>query len=151
MGDDTTYFGLFGLWATFAKVDTTVLGQGKVISKGYKKTVKHPTGGIVTKIYVKDGDVVKKDDPLLAIDSTDIESRLNSAKRQYDDLVVQKARLEAQALLSKKVDFNASFPLLLIKKEKALFDSENQKLELKIKLLKSRNSILKQQIYTPHT
>lgn len=147
-------FGLFGLWAVFVKVDTTVLAQGKVISKGYKKTVKHPSGGIITKIYVKDGDLVKKGDPLLAIDSIDIESQLSSAIRQHDDLLAQKARLEAESTLSKKPNFgyikdkmiNIKRSSILINKEKALFNSDNKKLNLRIKLLKDKNGILTEQI-----
>ena len=58
-------FGLFGLWSIFADIETTITAQGKVITQSYNKIVMHPRGGIVKKIYIKEGDSVKKDQPLL--------------------------------------------------------------------------------------
>ena len=47
-------FGLFGIWSVFAKISTTITAQGKVITQSYNKTVMHPRGGIVKKIYIKE-------------------------------------------------------------------------------------------------
>ena len=71
-------FGLFGLWSVFAKIETTITANGKVITQSYNKVVMHPQGGIVNKVFVKEGDSVKKDQPLLELDSTNYASELSS-------------------------------------------------------------------------
>ena len=147
-------FGLFGLWAILAKVDTSVVGSGKVISKGYKKSVAHPKGGLVTNIYVKEGDYVRKGSPLLELDNSKIESELENAVKQHDTLLIQSARLEAEAALSKSPDFEAVKSGLIdlnssvetIEQEKRLLGAELKTLDLKVSLLKEKNEILKQQI-----
>ena len=52
-------FGIFGVWAFFAPMDSSALAPGVVVVKSYKKTVQHLDGGIVAKILIKDGDLVK--------------------------------------------------------------------------------------------
>ena len=54
-------FGVIGTWATFAPLATSSVAVGKVSADLNKKTVLHLEGGIVDAIYVKDGDIVKKD------------------------------------------------------------------------------------------
>ena len=147
-------FGLFGLWAVFVKVDTTVMAGGNVISKGYKKLVVHPRGGIVKEIYVKDGDQVKKGQPLIKLDGTNIESELNNNIKQYDTLLIQSVRLEAEANLKDSADFtkiedklidkNASKSI--IEHETKLLKSDLKSLNLKLSMLKSKNDILSEQI-----
>ena len=147
-------FGLFGLWAILAEVDTSVVGSGKVISKGYKKSVAHPRGGLVTNIYVKEGDYVHKGSPLLELDNSNIKSELKNAVKQHDTLLIQSARLEAEAALSKSPDFEAVKSGLIdlnssvetIEQEKRLLGAELKTLDLKVSLLKEKNEILKQQI-----
>ena len=77
-------FGLFGLWSVFAQIETTITAQGKVITQTYNKIVMHPRGGIVKKIFVQEGDLVKKDQPLLEIDNTEESSKLASNIKKYD-------------------------------------------------------------------
>ncbi len=147
-------FGLFGLWAVLVKVDTTVLAGGDVISKGYKKLVVHPRGGIVKEIYVKDGDRVKKGQPLIKLDGSNIESELKNNIKQHDTLSIQSVRLEAEANLKSDADFTKIKNQLIdknaskstIEHEKKLLKSDLKALNLKLAMLKSRNDILTEQI-----
>ena len=143
-------FGLLGIWAAFSQIETTVKAGGKVISKGYKKAVQHPKGGVVTKLFVHEGDLVKKGQPLLQLDKAEAESRLENSISQYDDLLLEKARLEAESSLKNQADFEKYWPKImrkekadtLIAKEKALFQSHWRKLQDQIKLLQDKISIL---------
>ncbi len=147
-------FGLFGLWAVLVEVDTTVLAGGKVISKGYTKNVVHPRGGLIEKIYVKEGDIVKKGAPLIKLDGAKVDTELANNIRQHDTLLIQSVRLEAEADLNEKADFSAISDRLIdrnasdriIGYEKKLLLSDLKSLNLRISMLKSRNDILKQQI-----
>ncbi len=143
-------FGLFGIWSVFAKIDTTITAQGKVITNSYNKTVMHPKGGIIAEVYVKEGDVVKKGQKLLKLDSTDYLAQLRSGISKYDNNLMTICRLQAQAMLSNTLDcsdnknkvFNTDNFEALQKGTQALFHSEMANLSSKITLLQSQNSIL---------
>ena len=63
-------FGVFGLWAVFAPLDSSAHAQGTVTVRSYKKLIQHLEGGIVKDIHVQNGDMVNACDVLLEIDPT---------------------------------------------------------------------------------
>ena len=89
-------FGIFGVWAFFAPMDSSALAPGVVVVKSHKKTVQHLDGGIVAKILAKDGDLVKEGDPLIILDDTQIKAQLGIAYGQKITLAAQVARLLAE-------------------------------------------------------
>ncbi|QCD51749.1 HlyD family type I secretion periplasmic adaptor subunit [Campylobacter sp. RM16192] len=72
-------------WLILAKVDVVVSAQGKVIPSGEIKILKPLESGVVSKIFVKDGDKVKKGDILIQIDPTVTDASLSN---KQDDLKV---------------------------------------------------------------
>ena len=89
-------FGGFLLWASLAPIDAGVSVPGTVMVSGYRKTLQHPTGGIVQDILVKEGDVVKEGDMLIRINPLKAEAELSSAQLQYINTLVTEARLKAE-------------------------------------------------------
>ena len=89
-------FGLFAVWATFAPMDQGVNTNGTVMVSGYRKSLQHPTGGVVQDILVKEGDVVKEGDTLIRINPLKAEADLSSAQLQYINALVMEARLQAE-------------------------------------------------------
>jgi protease secretion system membrane fusion protein len=89
-------FGVFLAWASFAPIDAGVTTQGTVMVSGYRKTLSHPTGGIIQEILVKDGDVVKEGDILIRINPLKAEAELSSAQLQYIGALVTEARLKSE-------------------------------------------------------
>ena len=63
---------------------------------GYRKTLQHPTGGVVQEILVKEGDSVKEGDVLIRINPLKAEADLSSAQLQYINALVMEARLKAE-------------------------------------------------------
>jgi len=100
-------FGVFGVWAFFAPMDSSALAPGVVVVKSYKKTVQHLDGGIVAKILVKDGDLVKEGQPLLMLDDTQIKAQLEIARAQNITLAAQVARLRTERDQLKRIDYPA--------------------------------------------
>lgn len=98
-------FGVFGVWAAFAPMDSSALAPGVVVVKSYKKTVQHLDGGIVAKILVKDGDLVTEGQPLLMLDDAQIKAQMEIARTQNITLAAQVARLRAERDQLKKVDY----------------------------------------------
>lgn len=77
---------IFGTaWLILAKVDVVVSANGKVIPSGEIKILKPLESGVVSKIFVKESDRVKKGDILIQIDPTVTDASLSS---KQDDLVV---------------------------------------------------------------
>lgn len=72
-------------WLILAKVDVVVSAQGKVIPSGEIKILKPLESGVVSKIFVKESDMVKKGDILIQIDPTVTDASLLS---KQDDLAV---------------------------------------------------------------
>lgn len=69
---------LFGgalLWAFTAKVDQTITVRGQLSPKGSVEEVDAPATGVVSRVYVKDGQVVVAGTPLVAIESEGLLSR----------------------------------------------------------------------------
>lgn len=146
-------FGLFGLWSIFSQIETTVTAEGKVITRSYNKIIMHPQGGIVKKVFVQEGDLIEKDQPLLEIDHTEESSRLASYVKKYDTNLFSICRFKAQSELKKNLDCVAcekdmiemdSLPRLRSDAQ-ALFGSEMRNLQAKIDLMHSQNGILQSQ------
>jgi protease secretion system membrane fusion protein len=89
-------FGIFLVWASFAPLDAGVTSQGTVMVSGYRKTLQHPTGGVIQEILVKDGDVVKEGEVLIRINPLKAEAELSTAQLQYINALVSEARLKTE-------------------------------------------------------
>jgi len=145
-------FGLFGIWSVVAKISTTITAQGKVITQSYNKTVMHPRGGIVRAIYVKEGDTVKKDDPLLALDSMTEELEKNSNTLQYDNNLFSICRLTAEIYRDKPMDCSRLKEKMLEidrfdvldKNAHETYMSNTKVIDNKVRLLQSNNDVLRQ-------
>lgn len=85
-----------GAWAWFTQLSGAVIAQGQVVVIGKPKTVQHLDGGIVSRLTVKDGDHVKKDDVLIRLDDTILKANLNVYQSRLLETVALKSRLVAE-------------------------------------------------------
>jgi len=98
-------FGVFGVWAALAPLSSAALAPGVVKVDTNRKTIQHPEGGIIRDILARDGDVVKKDQVLLRMDSLDAETDRDAMRAQLDALVAQESRLIAERDYVQSVSF----------------------------------------------
>jgi adhesin transport system membrane fusion protein len=84
------------IWAALSPIDELTRGEGKIIPSSLVQKVNHLEGGIIRKIFVHDGDVVKKGQVLLQIDNTIAQARYNEGKTLYYRQLAAVARLRAQ-------------------------------------------------------
>ena len=63
------FLGFLG-WAALAPLDKGVAVSGKVMVSGHRKVVQHPSGGIVERIDVRDGDKVAAGQVLIRLKET---------------------------------------------------------------------------------
>ena len=89
---------LFGgtlIWAFTAKIDQTVTVRGRLEPSGSVREVDSPSSGVVSKVFVKDGDVVKQGQPLF-----DVEAKGLASRRQALENTLSLYELQARALKS---------------------------------------------------
>src|SRR5262245_10417166 len=88
--------GGLGGWATTSELAGAVIAQGTVVVDSNVKKVQHPTGGIVGRIFVRDGDRVTTGDLLLRLDDTITRANLQIVTGQLDELEIRMTRLVAE-------------------------------------------------------
>ena len=109
----TILFIFIFIWMAFFKIELIVKAPGIVIVKTYKKIVKHPKGGIVEKIFIKEGNFVNKNQNLIKIDTKLEQFKLNFFKIKLYQLNLEKKRLLSQLNNSPlQIDANNSYALL---------------------------------------
>jgi HlyD family type I secretion membrane fusion protein len=88
----------FGLWASTAPLDGTVVASGTFVATGQNKLVQHLEGGIVGEVLVRDGQMVDAGQPLLRLDETGARTKLRRLVLRRYRLEIMQARLEAEML-----------------------------------------------------
>ena len=132
-------FGILGVWAYYAKMDTGVPLAGKVVVEANKKVIQHLEGGIVEKIYVKDGNFVRKGDKLIKFSDTKARATLNSIKAKYYEAIVLADRLRAENEKRDKISFSKELNELDRTKREKL---QNAQIEI---FNNRRNTLLKEE------
>lgn len=84
-----------GGWGVYARISGAVIAMGTVEVEGNRQVVQHPTGGVVTEILARDGDVVKQGDVILRLEGDTQRAEFQTVEGQYFELVARQNRLEA--------------------------------------------------------
>ena len=87
---------VFFVWAAFANISETTVGDGKVIPSSQVQVAQNLEGGIVSEIKVRVGDIVRKNQVLILIDDTRYASSFQENKAKNDALSAKIARLTAE-------------------------------------------------------
>ena len=80
----------------FVSISGAVVASGIVTVESSTKTVQHLDGGIVQRIFVKNGDVVKEGDILVKLDDTQVRANVSVSRGRTLDALTQRLRLEAE-------------------------------------------------------
>jgi len=96
------FFGLLGLlggfavWATQTQIAGAIIASGRIEVDQNRQIVQHPTGGVVAKIAVQEGDSVAAGDLLIQLDIEQMVSRLNIVEGQLYEMMARRGRLVAE-------------------------------------------------------
>ena len=131
------FLGFLG-WAALAPLDKGVAVSGKVMVSGHRKVVQHPSGGIVERIDVRDGDKVVAGQVLIRLKETPLLGQAQSLRSQFYGSLASEARLNAERDGALEVSFPTELRTLAAAPEVAsnlalqrqLFDSRRQALLL---------------------
>ena len=97
------------VWGFLVKIDTYVVAPGKVVISTFKKPIQYYEWARVSKIFVKDGEFVKKGDPLVEIEKFKEKANYDVLERKYYFLLAQRDRLLSEKKGFSKVKFSKEF------------------------------------------
>ncbi|WP_349974631.1 HlyD family type I secretion periplasmic adaptor subunit [Pseudomonas sp. WHRI 8519] len=118
------------IWASLAVLDEVTVGEGKAIPSSKVQVVQNLEGGIVTEIFVREGQMVDKGATLLRLDDTRFQSNKGESEADRYALTAQVERLSAEAegrpfVLSDEVRAKAP---QVAEDELSLYDSRQRRL-----------------------
>jgi len=85
------------IWAHFAVLEEVTTGEGKAIPSSKVQVIQNLEGGIVSEIFVREGQVVDKGDTLLRLDDTRFLSNRGETEADRLALIARLERLSAEA------------------------------------------------------
>jgi HlyD family secretion protein len=83
------------VWGVGTELEGAIVAQGELRVETKSKPVQHREGGVVGAIFVKNGDVVKAQQPLIRLDQTTQEASLTIVDSQLLEFLARRARLLA--------------------------------------------------------
>jgi len=95
----------FITWSSLARIDTIVRANGRIVPAGKSQIVQHLEGGIVKKILVQEGEVVKAGQSLMELADVQARSSLGQERTNLSSLRGREARLLAEATGQGKINF----------------------------------------------
>lgn len=142
-------FGLFALlvWAWLFKLEEVSTGTGKVIPSSKEQIIQSLEGGILTKLNVKEGEIVEKGQSLAQLDPTRFASNVGETKSLLLSAKATAARLSAEVNGT-----NLTFPKevleeqALVNEETALYYSRRSNLEQSLAGLKKALVLVQQEL-----
>jgi len=155
------FFGGLIMWSIYSPLPTGAVVAGNVIVDGNRDEIKHPDGGILDEVFVKNGDYVKKGDPLISLKalSVDAKARQISAEILVTELKYHRlfAELdnahvfEVEVNIPNKLDPDVVEKLIqaehtLFRARKLAFVSEQQSMDTNVDIAKSLKPNLEDQL-----
>ncbi len=153
----------FVYWSYHGELDIVSVADGQVVPSGKIKHIQHFEGGIIHKINIKEGDKIKKGQPLVELEQITSGASLEEIQMRIDALTVDIIRYEAELDDKDTVSFPShiqkKYPQLIIDakdlfhthkigvqaKEKKLLKIADQKRQ-RIKTIEARLKNTQQQI-----
>lgn len=128
------------VWAGVSQIDEITHGQGQVVPSQEVQVVQSLEGGILGELLVKEGQQVKKGEPLLRIKDVQFSSEKGGTEAKFLGLSAKKARLQAEANGSEFIvpqDIAQKNPEIAAN-EKALYESRQEELKNSYGILEDR-------------
>jgi len=90
------FFVLFLGWAAITRLDAGAYAHGVIAVAGNRQTVQHREGGMISAIYVKEGQTVAKGQILVEIAAGDLRANERATTSEVFTLLAQRSRLDAE-------------------------------------------------------
>ncbi len=122
----------FGYWAWHGSLAVVSVAEGEVVPSSQVKSIQHLEGGIVRAIEGREGDAVKKGQPLIVLESTASGADVNELRTRITSLKIEIARLTAEEEGTSTPDFGRGLSIRhpdLVRDARRLFAKRRARLE----------------------
>ncbi|WP_148862812.1 HlyD family efflux transporter periplasmic adaptor subunit [Marinobacter fonticola] len=138
----------FVTWASWAELDEVTRGEGRIIPSGRLQHIQSLEGGIVERLYVREGDRVEPGELLVKLRDTRFRSSFLETREQIRHLQASIARLDAEVMGAENISFPPETDLSEALKgaERDLFEARRDKLNEKIHTLKNQQRLAEKQL-----
>ena len=144
--------GVFLVWAVFAPLEEGVTASGNVAVDSNRKEIQHLEGGIVRKVYVKEGSQVHQGELLVQLDDLRARAQRDQAAQDVATLELSQARLEAflegrdsmETIDLKDLQLNPRVEAEIRRRQADLFKGQQRWLSADQSLIRSKQSAMVQ-------
>jgi HlyD family secretion protein len=141
------FFVVFLGWATFARLDAAVLGQGVVKVSGHRQVVQHRDGGTVTRVSVKEGARVVEGEVLIDFATHELLAQERALAGLVLELEASRERLRAELSGRRSMVRPSSWETLPESDRDlaaAVFDRQSRELRLRVGAKHGQVAVLNQ-------
>jgi HlyD family secretion protein len=139
-------FGVGGLWAAWAPLDSAAVAQGQIEVDSRRKSIQHLEGGIVKEILASEARMVKQGEVLFRLEPTQARANSDMLRKQLHAALAQEARLLAELDGKPEIEFPAEIlarselpeTALVIRAERRQFAERRQSLDNQVRALEAR-------------
>lgn len=96
------------LWSSTMSVASAAISTGKVAVEGNRKAIQHPTGGEISVVFVREGQLVEKGQKLLQLELADAKAEATVLSSSRAAALLRTARLQAERADAAELAFPAS-------------------------------------------
>ena len=114
-------FGVFGGWAAYAPLDSSVVTQGKVELATKNQSVQHLDGGKIAEILVREGQWIREGETLFVLDTKEMLIRHKQLEEQLFETKITIERLNAEVRQQDQLTFSEELATQLKDPEKRAF------------------------------
>jgi len=149
----------FFVWAYFAELDQVTTGMGKVIPSSQVQIIQSLDGGILQEIYVQEGVMVTKGQPIVRIDDTRFRSDFDQQQQEVfglqTNIIRMRTELDSIIISDMSSDWreqvkitkqNLLFSQTIIDEEPELVKRQQEEYSIRLDSLRNQLEILVRQI-----
>lgn len=147
--------GGLGIWGASVTIEGAVISSGTVVVESRRIPVQHPTGGVVARLAVTEGERVKKGQLLLSLDGSEVMLERVTTENQMAELSARRGRLLAEQKGLAEPAFDASLLSLaaanpriaeLVEGQRVLFAARRGSFQAEVSRITELRAQLVQQI-----
>ena len=146
-------FGALGLWSVLGHISGAVVAPGRIKIETERKTVQHLEGGIVDAILVREGEEVRAGQPLIILESVQIDANASMLQKQLVAQSAARIRLAAEKDLKDALRWPGDLRQLaedshsadVLENEERIFTARRDALNAQVSLLNAQLAQLEAQ------
>lgn len=135
------------IWSYFSSIVEVSKGTGKVVPTSREQVIQSLEGGILSELYVREGDIVEKGQILAQLDLTKTEATVEESAARYRALLANIARLESEVNQTVLI-FPEELSIYpeLIRSETRLYETRQQALEESVSGLQEALDLVEEEL-----